>query len=189
MVCAGGDYAPTPSVFSSLSNRISALFQYLKVFNAACFAESFSKILPVEMYPSWHGVSVSCALLCSYRLRPRERPRPCTQPPPLSWRDSAACTCTMVRGRSPQPTPTISCCRKSCGPRAVPWWVFRKPEEHLSFWVNICRKFDFCTLSHTWCILCDSGRRYYITSSFISINRSIDQLIKEILQIQEVEEF
>ncbi|XP_047659335.1 dehydrogenase/reductase SDR family member on chromosome X isoform X1 [Tachysurus fulvidraco] len=63
------------------------------------------------------------------RPRPKEHPRPCTQPSRLSWRESAACTCTTARRRSPLRAPTISGCRKSCGPRAVPWWGFRKPEE------------------------------------------------------------
>ncbi|KAF7689426.1 hypothetical protein HF521_012779 [Silurus meridionalis] len=65
---------------------------------------------------------------CSLGLRLKEHPRPFTSPPRLNWRVSAACTCTTAIRRAPQQAPTINSCRRSCGPRAVPWWVFRKPE-------------------------------------------------------------
>lgn len=117
-------------------------------------------------------VTVSLSpVLHPYRLRLKERPRPFTQPPPLSWRGSAACTCTTARRRPPQQAPMISSCRKSCGPRAVHWWVFRKPEEpeeHLdiflmSIWVTITMRvhlfhFALCLIPG---ILCDGGRQYY----------------------------
>lgn len=103
-------------------------------------------------------------VLDSYRLRLKERPRPFTQPPPLSWKGSAACTCTTARRRSPRQAPMTSSCRKSCGPRAVRWWVFTKPEEHqnifdeMSIWVmvmmtEVAGSFNFCTLSHTWSMM------------------------------------
>lgn len=160
MVHVVHDYAQTTSVFLLYLIGFHLNFSIWRMFTSMVL---LSKKAFLKKKPSSWNVSLSPVLL-SYRLRLRELPRPFTQPPPLSWRGSAACTCTTARRRSPQQALMISSCRKSCGPRAVRWWVFRKPEEHLniflmSIWVMVMMievhllEVSFCTLSHTWYIM------------------------------------